>query len=142
VAIRCALILWAISIQAFAQNPTATMVGTVRDATGAVVAGAPVEIRNIGTNETRAVHSGTNGEYTIPNLPAGRYETVVKQTGFRTLRVGNIELEIEQILRMDFKLEVGSVSESIEVTATASLLNTENAVKGDVMEAPEIGEML
>ena len=138
---RWALVFLGILAPVYAQNPTATLVGTVRDTTGAVIAGAPITLRNTGTNDTRTVHSGASGEYTIPNLAAGSYAAMVRQAGFRTLQIGDIELQIDQTVRIDFKLEVGSISESIEVTATVSLLNTENAAKGDVMESPEIGEM-
>jgi outer membrane receptor protein involved in Fe transport len=124
-----------------AQNPTATLVGTVRDASGAAIPGAAVQVRNIETNDNRAVPTDPQGEFTIPNLPAGHYETVVTHTGFRTLHQTNIELQIDQTMRLEFKLELGAVSESVEVVASVPLLNTENAIKGEVMVTEEIVEM-
>jgi hypothetical protein len=124
-----------------AQNPTATIVGTIRDATGAVIAGASIGVRNTETNDVRTAQAGAEGEFTLPNLPAGIYEVTVRHTGFRTLIEKNLELQLEQVARLDLKLEVGGVAETIEVTATIPLLNTENAVKGEVMVAQEVVEM-
>ncbi|MDQ6701007.1 MAG: TonB-dependent receptor [Acidobacteriota bacterium] len=125
-----------------AQSPSATIVGSVIDASGGSVPGASIKIRNVETNQVREIVSGQNGEFTVPNLAAGRYEAIVIKTGFRELKETNFELQIDQLARMDFKLEVGSASDTVEVHAdTTPLLNTESAVKGEVMVAAEIVEM-
>ncbi len=125
-----------------AQNPTATIIGSVIDPSGAAVPGASIKIRNIDTNQVREVQSGNDGAFTSPNLPAGQYEAIVVKTGFRELKETNFELQIDQLARMDFKLEVGSSSEVVEVRGDSTpLLNTESAVKGEVLVAAEIVEM-
>ena len=123
------------------QNPTATLVGIVQDGSGAVIGGASVKVRNINTNDARAAETGQAGEFTVPNLAAGHDEVVVSKTGFHTLRETNLELQIDQVARLELRLEVGAVSESIDVKANTPLLNTESAVKGEVMVTEEIVEM-
>lgn len=123
------------------QNPTATLVGVVRDASAAVIQGATIRIRNVNTNEARAVETDQDGEFTVPNLPAGQYEVLVSKAGFHTVRETNLELQIDQVARLEFRLELGAVSEAIEVKANVPLLNTESAVKGEVMVTEEIVEM-
>src|SRR5215470_13107520 len=118
---RAVVVVLFILACAFAQNPTATIVGTIRDATGGFVAGAEVRVRNVETNDAHVVRSTPEGEFTIPNLPAGKYEAMVQHPGFHTVRQTGIELQIEQTARLEFKLEVGSISESVEVTASAPL---------------------
>lgn len=125
-----------------AQNPTATLVGTVDDTSGAVVADAALEIRNTDTGEIRRAVTSGKGEFTIPNLAPGPYEVTISKDGFRTVRETNIELQMEQIARLQFHLEVGAVSQSVEVTAIAApLINTENGAKGEVMTSDEMIEM-
>lgn len=124
-----------------AQNPSAALLGTVRDASAAGIAGASLAIRNVNTNETRETQSAEDGSFTLASLAPGTYEIAVTKEGFRTLRERGLELQVDQLARLDLRLEVGSVSETIEVQATIPLLNTENAVKGDVMVTAEIVEM-
>ena len=125
----------------FAQNPTATLVGTVRDASGAVVVNAALEVRNTDTDETRKAVTDEKGEFTVPNLVPGPYEVTIAKGGFRTVRETNIELQIDQVARLDFKLEVGAISQSIDVTDAAPLIATENGTKGEVMTSAEMLEM-
>ena len=124
-----------------AQNPTATLVGTVRDASGAVVVDAALEVHNTDTGETRKAATNEKGEFTVPNLVPGPYEVTIAKSGFRTVRETNIELQMDQVARMDFKLEVGAISQSIEVTDAAPLIATDNGTKGEVMTSAEMLEM-
>src|SRR5262245_6809037 len=108
-----------------AQVGNGTITGTVTDPAGAVVASAPVEARN---TQTGVVYSGvtTNaGNYTISDLPIGTYTVTVKVQGFKTYSHTNLALAAAQVLREDAKLEVGTSTESVTVTAEASLLKTE-----------------
>ena len=124
-----------------AQNPTATLVGTVRDASAAVVVGASLDIRNTNTDEARKAVTNEKGEFTVPNLIPGPYEVTIAKGGFRTVHETNIELQMDQVARMDFKLELGTISQSIEVTDAAPLIATDNGTKGEVMASAEILEM-
>jgi hypothetical protein len=126
----------------FAQNPTATLVGTVGDASGAVVPDAKLEVRNVNTNESRKVSTDIRGVFTAPNLSPGPYEVTISKAGFRTVRETGLVLQMEQVARMEFRLEVSELSQSVEVTAAAApLINTENGTQGQVITADEIGQM-
>jgi hypothetical protein len=130
----CALLL--------AQTPTATLVGTVYDSSGAVVPHASLAVKNTDTNEVRKTLSSERGEFTIPNLAPGSYDVTTVKEGFRPRRETGIVLELDQVARVDFRLEVGASSQAVEVTAaSAPLINTENATKGEVMTAAEITQM-
>lgn len=125
----------------FAQTPTATLVGRIVDASQAAVTAAAVRVRNLDTNEVRAVESQVDGQFTAADLRPGFYEVSVEKTGFKQARHSSIELQVGQAARLDIVLEVGSTSQSIEVTATAPAVNTENATRGDVIAPNEIAEM-
>jgi hypothetical protein len=125
-----------------AQTPTATLLGTVTDPSGAAVVGAKVEVRNSGTNEVRKAQTDARGEFTMPNLAAGYYDVNIVQDGFRTLNQSGLELQLDQQARMEYRLQLGSLAEKVEVTASVPLVNTDNgAVKGDVMVSQEMVEM-
>ncbi len=135
------LICMAASFAALAQTPAATVTGRVSDASKAAVAAAKVRIRSITTGESREMESSVTGEFTITNLAPDRYELFVEKSGFRGLHETGIELQVDQTARFDLHLEVGAVQQTVEVTASVSLLNTENSTKGDVVVSQEISEM-
>src|SRR5580700_692457 len=116
--------LFSVALQA--QSPTATVVGTVKDASGASIAGAAIGVRNVETGEVRSAQSQIEGEFTVPNLPPGKYEVTIAKPGFHTLRETGLELEVDQAARLDAKLQIGALSEAVEVRAEVPLLNTEN----------------
>jgi hypothetical protein len=124
-----------------AQSPTAAVVGIIRDASGAAVPGASVKVRNTDTNALRQAVSGEDGGFTITNLSPGRYEVLVEKTGFQALRETGLELQVNQTARLELQLQVGALSQAVEVQGQVSLLNTENAVRGDVIVTQEIMEM-
>src|SRR5260370_13327744 len=128
-------------IKLSAQDPTATLMGTVVDASGSVVAGAKVEIRKTETNAVRKIESDDKGEFTAPNLAPGTYDVTVSKNGFRTLHEANLQLQVEQQARMEFRLELGSMTQTVTVQAFAPLINTENAVKGEVVLSHQMVEI-
>src|SRR5579864_5874357 len=91
--------------QLSAQNPTATLVGTVTDPTGSAVMAAKVEVRNSGTNEVRKAETDHRGEFTVPYLAPGIYDVSISQTGFRMLHETGLELQVEQQARMQYQLQ-------------------------------------
>ncbi|MFB3827911.1 MAG: carboxypeptidase regulatory-like domain-containing protein, partial [Bryobacteraceae bacterium] len=123
------------------QAPASTVVGQVRDASGASVAGAALALKHVDTNETRRAVTGSDGEFTIPDLAPGAYELTAEKEGFERLHQTGLVLAVDQIARLDLALKVGSVTQTVEVTAETPLLNTENASKGDVIVTEEIAEM-
>ena len=103
-----------------AQSVSGTILGTVTDASGSVIPNAKVTVVNEGTGLTRTVQADSNGEYTLPSLPTGRYTVMAEMTGFKALALSNIELGVDQRARIDLKLEVGAMTESVSVEAVES----------------------
>ncbi|MCB9383506.1 MAG: TonB-dependent receptor [Bryobacterales bacterium] len=125
-----------------AQANLATVTGIVTDDTGAVIPGATVTITNTGTNRVREISTGASGDYTFTNLNPGTFELVATSEGFRQYVEQGIELTTGQTLRINAKLEIGAVTESITVDAQLVTLNTENGtIKGDVIVQEEIQEL-
>ena len=126
---------------ALAQTPSASVVGRVTDATGAVVPGVAIKITNLDTNIVQSGATSEVGDFTIPYLNPGRYTLEASSTGFRTYRRGEFTLTVDQVLRIDIPLEVGSATESITVSEAPPLLNTETATRGEVTSQEEIKEI-
>jgi len=104
--------------------------GEVKDSSGANVPNAVVSVTNKGTNAVRSVFSNDAGMYSFPSLLPGLYDVKVNKEGFRSLTRADVRLEVQQTARLDFTLQVGQVSEVIEVGGGAPLLATENATPG------------
>src|SRR6266481_1047274 len=119
----------------------AALSGDTRDASGAVVTGAIVTAINVATNAARSVTTNESGDYSFPSLPPGSYMVRVEKAGFKTVIRNQIELQVQQSARVDFEMQVGQVSESIEVRSTATLLATEDATVGTVIENKRIVEL-
>ena len=134
-------LLFCLSLAMHAQNPAATVTGRVTDVTKSGVPQAAVRIRCITTGESRHVESGAGGEFTITNLAPDKYELFVEKNGFRGLHETDIELQVNQTARFELQLEVGAVTQTLDVKANVPLLNTENSTKGDVVISQEISEM-
>jgi hypothetical protein len=123
---------------AFAQAVSGTILGTVTDSSGAIMANAKVTVVNEGTGLTRTVVADTNGEFTAPSLPTGHYTLIAEASGFKTLTLSNIQLGVDQRARIDVKLEVGSVSESVTIEARAPLLQTSSSELGTTVTNQQI----
>jgi Carboxypeptidase regulatory-like domain/TonB dependent receptor-like, beta-barrel len=123
---------------AFAQVDTASVVGTVRDSSGAVLAGATATATNIDTGIKTTVKSGEDGNYVITPLKIGRYTVSAEATGFRKEVRENIVLDVQQRARIDFNMQVGSVTETANVSGEPPLLETETASLGDVIASQQV----
>src|SRR2546428_8076775 len=119
----------------------ASISGVIHDATGAVIPGVTVTVNNPATNFVRAAISNEAGVYNFPVLQPGIYNIKIELPGFRTITQNDIELQIQQSARLDFTLQVGEVSQTVEVSGTAALIATENATVGTVIENKRIVEM-
>jgi hypothetical protein len=124
-----------------AQVEQATILGTVTDSSGDVVPGAPVTVLNSGTGERRATRSDDRGNYQVPALNIGAYEVIVEQPGFRKQTVSGITLVVNQMARIDVKLEVGQVTQELTVKADAQLVQTDDATVSQLINSQEIREL-
>jgi hypothetical protein len=130
-----------LSIPAPAQTNKGDIVGTVKDANGAVVPGATVVITKVDTGAERQVTSGDNGEYSAPLLEIGTYKVSATKQGFQTTTNENIVLQTNDRLRVDLELKPGDVSGSVTITAAPSLVETESSDRGTVVTGREVTEL-
>ncbi|MCS7025458.1 MAG: carboxypeptidase-like regulatory domain-containing protein [Bryobacteraceae bacterium] len=112
--------------------------GEVRDPSGAVIAGVTVTLTNVATNATRTTESNDQGIYVFPALQPGEYVLKAEKAGFKTFTRSGIRVEVQLSARINIELQVGSVSESIEVRDQAALLQSENATVGTVIDNKRI----
>ena len=115
------------------QTVTATLTGTIADQTGAIVPGVTVTAINQGTQIEYTAESNSAGVYTIPFLPIGTYVVSAELTGFKKAVTNPIKLEVNQTARIDLKLEVGQISDTVSVSGVAPILQTESTVVGQVI---------
>jgi hypothetical protein len=125
----------------YAQISTATLTGSVTDATGAVVAAATVQAKNNSTQLVRSATADGNGEYVIPDLPPAHYTITVHAAGFKTYIVPDIELLVAQRAQINVKLEVGLVDQSLTVSAVAPIIDTSSAAVGQVVDTTTVDRM-
>jgi hypothetical protein len=127
----CAILGVAAQLQA--QVRFGGVVGFVSDPSGQAIAGATVTLTNLGTNEARTAMTGAAGSYAFANVPPGRYEVAIEQTGFERFTAQNVQVQVDQTTRVDAALKLGSVSQSVEVTSSAITLQTDTSSLGSVV---------
>ena len=103
---------------AAAQSTTQSIQGIVTDSSGAVVAGARVTATELNTGVVRTVTTNETGNYTVPSIPVGNYDIKVEMQGFKADVITNTRVETAAQVRQNFTLEVGNVTETVEVSAT------------------------
>jgi hypothetical protein len=136
-----ALLLAMLPVVAHAQTGAASMTGLVTDQTGAAVPGATVTATNQATNVPYTAVSNDAGNYTITSVPIGTYIVKAELSSFKTATTKPIAVEAKQILRLDFKLEVGGLEQSVEVTGESPVLQTESATVGEVISGTTVSSL-
>src|SRR5215471_15339240 len=126
---------------AAAQTTTASMLGVVRDKSGAVIPEAEVTAENVSTSYARSTVSAENGEYLITNLPVGDYRLVVSKPGFSRYVQTGITLVVDQNARVDIALALGDISESVTVTAESTGVETRSTTVGELVDRTRIQEL-
>lgn len=137
--LRLALLFTALASMVWAQN-SSSVTGSITDKSGAAVAAAKVTVQNLDTQITRDVITDDNGIFTIILLPPGRYKVNASKSGFKPV-FQDIGLEVNQTARFDFQLEVGSVSESVEVRASNPLIESDSSSIGQVVEQRQVADL-
>src|SRR5438128_3358956 len=137
------LLLWLLLAASLglAQVSTAELSGTVADPTGAVIGGAKVIATNADTGVSREASSDAAGDYVMTLLPPGNYNLSVEAPGFRKLVQSGVTLEVNQRARVDFALQVGQVNETVEVAATAPMLESQSSSLGNVINERFVNEL-
>jgi hypothetical protein len=139
----CALLcILLVPIALFAQVGTeGSFFGTVVDATGAVVPGAEVTITNLATGFTKTDTTNREGDFNLLALPIGTYSVSVTAKGFKKWELARTELSVGDRIRLAPALQVGAINETISVTATSELLQTENSAVATVVQMQQIREL-
>src|SRR5438876_3390782 len=135
------LVLLLVAIPSLAQLPTGTILGVVKDSSGAVIPGASLTIINIDTSLTRFGSSAEAGSYRFPALPVGRYRMEVTKEGFSALTRTGITLEVAQEARIDLILEVGAPGQTVTVAEEAPLVQTSSSTLGGVVNEQQVSDL-
>jgi len=127
-------------VPAFPQS-TSRIVGTVRDASAAVVPNVDVVVVHVDTGARRPVRTNATGDYVATALPVGRYRIEVQVEGFKRYTRSGVQLAVEQTARVDIVLETGQVAESITVESSAPVVNSETSSVGQVVEETQVKQL-
>ena len=126
------------SSPAIAQVTTGTILGTVLDKSGGTIVGADVTISETSKGTSQKYQSDETGSYYAPFLIPGTYRVTVEKSGFTKQVRNNITLQVDDKVRIDFTLDVGQVTQTVEVTSSAPLVKSESAELGDVITGPSV----
>ncbi len=128
-------------LAALGQQDTATLTGTVKDESGAIVPRATVIVTNVQTNISLKTETDDTGSYVFPSLRPGDYSVSVESTGFRkTIRTG-VTLQVAQVAPLDLTLKTGQLAETVEVVGGLSLLETQSSSRGLVIDQKKIVDL-
>src|ERR1035437_1008578 len=136
-----AFVLFVTAMPVFAQLSTGSILGVVKDSSGAVMPGAQVTARNAETGQSRSAVAGGDGEYRFSSLPVGHYDVSVAQSGFRTEMQRGLTLEVSQEAVINFTLQVGTAEQQVTVAGEVSLINTTNATLGGLVNEEKVAEL-
>src|SRR3954465_6449531 len=137
-AVLCVIVALLLPAMVAAQAVTGTILGVITDSTGAVMPGASVTLTNTGTGLVRSVTTDANGEFTAPSLPTGKYVVKAELSGFKTVSVPDVTLGVDQHFRLNLKLEIGAVEESVTVTGGSPLIQTSTSELGTTVSEEQI----
>jgi hypothetical protein len=123
------------------QATNGSILGTVTDTAGAVVAKANVDIANVATGVVHATQTTDSGDFTVPYLAPGTYRVTVQSPGFQKSVVDNIELAVDQRARVNVTMKPGTVSEVLEVQASAVTLDTDSAAIAQLVSSQQVDQL-
>ena len=142
---RTLLVLFLLALScaglAYSQAVNATLLGTVTDASGAVVPNAKITITEVNTGVSRSGQTNESGNYTFPDLPPGQYSVTVEASGFKKETRRDIALAVNSTQRVDIQLQPGEVTETIEITGAAPALQTDRADTGRNIDTMVVSEL-
>src|SRR5579864_1661879 len=121
-----------------AQEPTGRIIGTVTDPSGSVVPRAKITITNVATGVKTETTSGEDGSYQVLLLPVGTYRVTAEAQGFRRTVTSEEKLDVDRSVKIDIKLEVGATTETVQVEANASGVETVNSALSQVVTGNQI----
>jgi hypothetical protein len=120
---------------------TGTIQGIVTDPSGASVPKATITVRNLATGEERSFTTDESGLYVVPSLPVGRYSVTAKAPGLQTTTVNDLVLEVSRVVQEDFRLAVAAAAQTVEIAATAPVINTATTAVGTTVDQRTVQEI-
>jgi hypothetical protein len=136
-----AIMILCVPAPLLAQFDTAAVIGTIRDQSGAVVPGVAVTLTNVDTGVSSTRTSSGDGTYDFATVKAGVYVVTGEKPGFSVALVDQVQVLVGARMRVDLKLEIGQVSEKVEVKATSPLIETDSSQRGQVISGAEMREL-
>src|ERR1700693_4655312 len=136
-----ASILSGVAIPSFAQAPTGTILGVVKDASGGSISGATVTALNTETGLTRTLRTADDGAYRFPALPVGHYSVKVDRSGFKPETHEGLVLDVSQEEVLNFTLEIGAATQEIVVTGEAPQVETTTATLGGTVNEQNMADL-
>jgi len=127
-------LIFSVSLPLYGQSTYGSVSGSVADTSGAIVTDANVTLTNLGTSEKRTQSSGSDGLFTFVNLFPGQYRIDVEKQGFKHFVRSDVTVQVQQDTHIAAALQVGEVSQVVEVTGETPLLQTESSALGQVVE--------
>ncbi len=115
--------------------------GRISDPSGAGIPDAVLTLTSVTTNAARQTTTTTDGDYSFPSVPPGIYKVKAEHPGFKLMTNNNVEVQVQQTVRLDYTLQVGQITESIEVQTAVNMLQAENATVGTVISNQSINEL-
>ena len=135
------ILVFGSTMPGWAQYTTARLSGIVSDPSGAVVAGAAIKVQDVGTGYSQTANSTSAGQYLFPSLPVGTYQITVSMAGYNRYVQKGIVLSVNQAASQDVQLQVGMVEQQVVVNANSSLVTTDSATVGQLIDEKEIEEL-
>lgn len=140
-AIRVGMALFVLSTAALAQSDRGSVSGAILDPAGASVPGAKLVLRNVATGVLTESQSTPTGNYTFSSVPVGTYDLTVEATGFKTSVERQLNVDLDQNLRLDVHLNIGAATESVTVAAESEVLKTDNAEQSTTVTGTKLNEL-
>jgi outer membrane receptor protein involved in Fe transport len=141
VVVSAACVLSFFTISAFGQAVNGTLLGTLNDGSGAVVPGAQVTVTEVGIGIPRTTQTNASGNYVFPDLPPGNYDVTSEAKGFKKETKTNVRVDVNTSVRVDMTMQLGAVTETIEVSGAVPLLKTDRADVSDNIETVQVEQL-
>lgn len=138
---KLALLALLLPVSLCAQAVNGTVVGTITDASGAVVPNAKIALVEVNTNLSRSGATTESGNYSFSSVPQGKYTLSVEHTGFRKATRENVDVTINSTVRVDLQLQPGQISEQVTITAELSALQTDRTDTGRKLDSRAVAEL-
>ena len=130
-----------VTFPTFAQLPTGTILGVVKDSTGGTVPDAQVTLTNVETSAVRTAATGSDGAYRVPALQPGHYNVKVEKSGFKTMTQAGVTLDVAEEIVVNASLVVGSSEQQVTVTGEAPLVETTTSSLGGLVNDDKMAEL-